>query len=381
MKYDFWIRGGKVVDPTRGIEKVEDILIYNGRILPPPDGPIDAEEVVDARDCLVFPGLIDFHTHVAHNVTDFSLNPDLIMLPNGVTAAVDAGSTGWVNFPAFSRYVASCSEMDIKGFLNVASNGIPEEPYCENTDPSLFNEKSIRYTFDKYSSHLLGLKIRAGKNISHEFGLRPVSAAVKLGEKLGVPVVAHVVYPEEPYTEVLKLMRPGDILCHCFQDKGPYSIVDDKGEVLAAVKEARKNGILFDHAAGRANYGFGVAQSAVRSGFFPDIISTDVVTYSVYKKKVFALPYTLSAFLAMGMPLREVIRCCTQTPARLMKLKDAGSLMPGSIADIAIFKFQEREIQFQDQSGHTVGGKGLLVPQMTIKAGRIAYRNITFMDW
>jgi dihydroorotase len=83
----------------------------------------------------------------------------------------------------------------------------------------------------------------------------------------------------------------------------------------------------------------------------------------------------------MGMPLLEVVRRCTQIPARLMKLNNSGALTPGSVADIAIFRFQGSEIQFKDQSGNIVSGKGLLVPQMTIKAGRIAYRNITFMDW
>jgi predicted amidohydrolase len=381
MKYDYWIRGGKVIDPARETEKTEDVLICNGKIMPPSDCAVEADEVVEASGCLVTPGLTDFHTHLAANVTDFGLSPDLFELPNGVTAAVDAGTVGWANFPAHYRYVVAGSSLTIRTFLNISSNGIPEEPYNEITDPARINEAKIRDTFERYSEQLLGLKVRVGKLVSEVFGLKPLAAAVELGKKLGVPVVAHVVHPEEPYREVFKILRPGDILCHCFQGKGPYTLIGKNGKVLDAAKEARARGVLFDHAAGRANYSFGVAQKAIDDGFYPDIISTDAVAGSAYRRKVFSLPYTVSAYLAMGMPLLEAIRRCTQNAARLMKLEGYGTLAPGAAADVAIFKFQEQNILFQDQLGNSVSGKGLLVPLMTIKAGQIVYRNITFMDW
>jgi dihydroorotase len=381
MIYDYWIRSGRVIDPARNIDCVEDLFIYNSKIMPKPEGWIDADEIIDATDCLVLPGLIDFHTHLAQGMTDVGLNPDLMTLPNGVTSAVDAGSTGWANFPGFLKRLVLNSDITIKAYLNISSNGVMAEPYSENTDPERINEKEITRIFELYAEHLLGLKVRVGKFVSHENGLRPLAATVELGKVLNVPVVAHVVHPEESYSEIFKLLRAGDILCHCFQEKGLYTILGTDGKIQQLAKEARERGVLFDHAAGRANYGFGVAQAAVRDGFYPDIISTDVVPYSIYKRKVFALPYTLSAYLAMGMPLVEIVRACTQTPARLMKLANIGSLAPGMLADIAIFHMQNYFINFKDQFGHIIPGKHLLIPQLTLKAGKIAYRHITFMDW
>jgi dihydroorotase len=381
MIYDYIIRRGRVIDPARGIDREEDIFVYNSKIMPQPEGPVEVDEEIDALGCLVMPGLIDFHTHLAWGIADIGLNPDLMTLPNGITSAVDAGTTGWANFPAFVKKIALAGDLTVKAFLNISSNGITAEPYAENTDPERINEKEIFRMFELYSDYLLGLKVRVGKFVSSENGLRPLAAAVDLGKKLNVPVVTHVVHPEAPYSEVFNLLRSGDILCHCFQEKGPFTILDSSNRVQQTAKEARSRGIWFDHAAGRANYGFGVAQAAVHDGFYPDIISTDVVPYSIYKRKVFALPFTMSAYIAMGMPLMEIVRACTQTPARLMKLAGIGSLAPGMFADIAVLRMQEYNLAFKDQFGHEIPGRYLLIPQMTMKGGRIAYRQITFMNW
>jgi dihydroorotase len=381
MKYDYWIHGGKVVDPKREVEKVDDILISNGKIMPSVSGSVEAEDVIDATGCFVLPGLTDFHTHIAYPASDSGYPADVILLPNGVTAAVDGGSLGWASFPVFYRHIIASQDIAIKSLLNIVSDGMPVEPYFENTDPEYYNEQKLRYTFENYGDKLLGLKVRIGRNVNQKLGIRPLVATVEMGEKLGVPVVAHVVHPEQPYTEILKFLRTGDILCHCFQGQGPYSILNSDGTVQEAVLEARTRGVIFDYAAGRKNYTFEVAQKAIKAGFYPDIISSDLFAYSVYRKTAFALPYILSAFIAMGMPLLEIIRRCTQIPARLMKLSNSGTLAPGSVADVAIFKFEERKMQFKDQFGNAIPGKGLLVPQMTIKAGRIVYRQVTFMDW
>ena len=137
--------------------------------------------------------------------------------------------------------------------------------------------------------------------------------------------------------------------------------------------------MIFDSAAGRANYNFKIAQAAINDGFPPDVISTDVVTFSIYRRKVFCLLYTMSAYLGLGMPLMEVVKACTATPAKLMNLENSiGTLSLGALADVAIVRIRERPITFNDQFGNSVVGDKLLCPQMTIKAGRIAFRQIDF---
>jgi dihydroorotase len=382
MVYDIWIKNARVVDPRRNLDKTEDIFIYNGKIMQPPAEKPEADEVVDASGCIAFPGLIDFHTHLARGMTDIGIAPDAMTLPNGVTSAVDAGSSGWANYEIYRKAVSASSEITIRNFINVSPDGFVIEPYFEDVDPAKYDKKRLAYLFEKYPDELLGLKVRVGKPSSKHLGVMPIAASVELGKELGVRLASHVVEPEQPYTEVLSPMRKGDILCHCFQGKGQYSILDEKGKVQKAAREARERGVVFDAASGRANYSFAVAQKALDDGFYPDVISTDVVTYSIYRRKVFALPFTMSAYMAMGMPVTDVARAVTQTPAKLMNLDGIiGTLAPGARADVAVFKLQERSIDFRDQFGNVVRGNGLLVPQMTVKNGWIMYRQITFMDW
>jgi predicted amidohydrolase len=128
-----------------------------------------------------------------------------------------------------------------------------------------------------------------------------------------------------------------------------------------------------------SNHDLRVMRNAFDDGFYPDLMGTDVVLKSVYRNRTFGLLYVMSKHLALGMPLAQVIRACTQTPARLMGLEGKiGTLTPGARADIAILKIRKKPIKFEDNYGNTVEGCELLVPQVTIKNGRVAYKHIEF---
>ena len=114
MKYDYVIQNGYVIDPAVGTETVKSVYIRNNRIVEPPvDGTVEDAVVINASGCLVLPGLIDFHTHLGYQLSDFGLNPDLYTLPNGITAAVDAGSGGTANFEGMYQNVFSRAMNDI----------------------------------------------------------------------------------------------------------------------------------------------------------------------------------------------------------------------------------------------------------------------------
>lgn len=378
MNYSYRIINGTVVDPATGRNGPGEIYIRNSRIVPG-DAEGEAAETVDASGCLVLPGLIDFHTHLDRAHSDLGIHPDLMTLPNGVTAAVDAGSGGTANFEGYLKDVACATDITTKSYVNVAATGIITEQYFENPDPALYDTDRLEYLFERYRDDILGLKVRIGKLFSKEFGLQPLLAAKKLARRLGTTVCLHAVHPEQSYDEILPELERNDVLCHCFQARGEYSILDDAGRVRPAARAARERGVIFDAASGRANYSYDIARKTLADGFMPDVISTDVVTHSMYKPKVFSLPYVMSGYLALGMPLEEVVRAVTQTPARLMGLEGRiGTLAPGAMADVAIFKLRERPLTFRDQFGHSVDGAGLLAPQMTIQAGRTAYMNIEF---
>lgn len=117
MEYDYVIKNGRVIDPAAGVDGIADIYVYNNRIANPPvnDGT-ESGTVIDASGCLVLPGLIDFHTHLGYQLSDFGLNPDLYTLPNGITAAVDAGSGGTANFEGMYQNVFSKAMIMIRCF-------------------------------------------------------------------------------------------------------------------------------------------------------------------------------------------------------------------------------------------------------------------------
>lgn len=384
IKYECWIKNGHVIDPGRGIDRKTDILVANSKIVDFPAGggidPRDVRRVIDADGYYVLPGLIDFHAHFAWlNSNDFSM-PDSYELPNGVTSACDGGSTGSSGFEGFLRSTVLPSELTIKALVNVASGGLSTHKYMENIRPEYYDEHGLAYLFERYSDHILGLKLRMGKGISDGLGLEPLQASLRLAEKLNTLLALHPTNSLEPMGDIVPLLRKGDILCHPFQQMGSYTILDGDGKVQECVWKAKKRGVIFDCAHGRINFSFAVAQTAIAQGLMPDVISTDISANSMYLELVFSLPMVMTRFLAMGMPLVEVIRACTETPARLMGMEGKiGTLQPGALADICIMKRQSRPVKLIDRYGNTVYGDSVLIPQMTIKAGRTKYCHMDFV--
>ncbi len=62
------IRGGRVVDPAQGIDRIDDVLIRDGHVVAvgrsgtQPVGRVD--ETIDAAGLVVTPGLVDMHVHL-----------------------------------------------------------------------------------------------------------------------------------------------------------------------------------------------------------------------------------------------------------------------------------------------------------------------------
>jgi dihydroorotase len=380
--YDFLIRGGRVIDPLLNKDRVEDVFISNSKIaLPPQDNDYKIEETVDATGCMVLPGIIDFHSHVAYRFSEAGLNPDLYYLPNGITSAVDAGSAGTSNFESMIHDVVMHAMITIRNFLNISPTGLVTERFRENFDPAVFDVEKMRYLFELYSEYILGFKVRVGKNFSFTRGFEPLKSAMELGNQFDCPVYAHILYPEESIDTAMQYLRPGDIFSHFYQGQGDNTILDENGKIRKSVVEGRKRGVIFDSAAGSRGRSLKIAQKAIEQGFYPDIISADAVTFTVYRKWVFNQPRFMAEYYSMGMPLMEVVRASTQTPAKLMRMEESiGTLKPGAMADVAILKIEERPVDFEDLfDGSRYTGKYLFIPQMTFKAGRIAFKQINFM--
>ncbi len=379
---DYLIRGGRVIDPCRDFDGTADIAVKDGIIISAeraddPQDPIHATHVVDASGCIVTPGFIDFHCHLASYVTDLGISGESMYFPTGVTTAVDAGSTGTANYEAF-RSMTFNSKLRIKAWLNVCPAGLVTAAYHENLNPAVFQRTKMLRFLKKYSDQLLGLKLRSSRELVGEYGLEPLKAMLDIAEEAGCPVVVHTTNPPAGAAELARLLRPGDVYAHVYQGKGETVVKD--GKVIPEMKEHQARGVIFDAANGVNHFDIGVAETCLREGFLPDVIGTDLTVKSAYLPgKVFSLPFILSKYIAFGMPLPEIIRRVTTNPARILgEEKELGSLAEGTCADIAIHREIEKPMVFRDYKGDEIRGTRLLRTELTMREGITVFRQIDF---
>jgi predicted amidohydrolase len=379
MGNGIFITGGHIIDPSRGMDEISNVLISEEKIVLFREGGKNcANLVVNADGCLVLPGLIDFHSHAFFGGTDLGMFPDIGMLPNGVTTTVDAGSAGTSNYTSFHKNIIVNSVVRIKSFLHPAPTGLLTTKFYENHDPKYYDEDRITLLFRQYSCELLGLKVRLSKKIVGELGVEPLKKALEIAEHLSCPIVVHATDPAVYTQEWVELLRKGDIFAHVYHGRG-NTIIGDDGRVIQAVKAARKRGVIFDAANGASNFSFQSAEAAICDGFLPDIISTDLSSGTMYQQPVFGLPWIMSKYLAMGIKLYDIVAACTATPAKIMGMSgEIGTLAPGACADVTLLKLVDHTCEFLDSEGDCRLGHKLLLPQVTIRAGRIVFRHLSF---
>ena len=363
------IKNGHVVDPYQNINQVEQVVIDGNKI------GAAAEKYtrgIDASGYYVFPGLIDFHCHFFLG-SAFGVSNDFF-LPTGVTVAVDAGSSGWINFEEFYRNTLSNSTLFTKAFLNISGPGQVGGGLVEPLDSSAMNWDKEEYLLNKYPDKILGVKVRISKEIVKENGIRPFYAAAEFAHAHHIPFNTHVTNPVEDPDKLLPSFQKGDIFTHVYHGVG-MTILDETGHVRKEAWEAKERGVLFDAANGRKNFNFAVATKALADEFYPDIISTDA-TINTFSGTgtVKNLPFVMSKYLNMGISLFDVVKATTQTPAAAMKEEGRlGTLSQGAWANVTICKLVDHPTTFMDSQKNTMKGNKILVPVMVILRGQVVY--------
>ena len=369
--YDLLIKGGTVVDPSQNLHCPLDIAVQR-RTIEAVGKDISADqarEVLDARGHIVTPGLIDLHVHVYPGVSHYGIDADAHCLAHGATTVVDAGSSGADTFEGFRRYIVDVSNTRIFAFLNISSMGMISPRVGELEDIRFANVERAIETIERNRDVIQGVKVRLSKSIVGENGLEPLKLALRAAEAVKMPVMVHPGNTPSPLPNILALLRDRDVLTHCFHGNKD-GILDEKGNVLDASRDAIRRGVVFDVGHGRGSFSFNVAEKALSQGVIPETISSDLHYYNLFGP-VYSLALTASKFLDLGLGLDETMAKMTSTPAKLLGIeKELGNLRRGSLADIAVFELREGRFTFEDAMRKTVVGKELLEPTAVVKDGQ-----------
>jgi dihydroorotase len=370
--FDLVLKGGRVLDPAQNVDAQLDLAFSGGKVAALGPALGEARETRDVTGLVVVPGLIDLHTHVYWGGTSLGVDPDAYAKWSGVTTLIDAGSAGAGNIAGFRRHVIERAEVRILPFLHISFPGIfafhKDLNVGESDDMRLLDERLCLAAAREHADLVVGIKVRVGRNASGWSGVAPLDMTLEVAEHAGLPVMAHLDHPPPYRTEVMPRLRGGDILTHCFRPF-PNTPVRPDGKVHADVMAARGRGVIFDIGHGRGSFGFDTAMAMLKDGFPPDVISSDVHAVSI-DGPAYNLLVTMSKFLALGVPLADVIRATTINAARAVRKSDRGTFAPGLLGDATVLALEDGRFEFRDVLGEKMDGAQQITCRGVVLDGR-----------
>jgi dihydroorotase len=372
-KYDLVVKGGEVLDPSQNLRARRDIGIRYGLI-----EAIEAEipkeradKTIDATGKLVTPGLVDLHAHVYPYGSAIGIPADELVPFTCATTMISAGDAGANNFAAFRRHIVAQTRTRMYAFVHIANFGLSGFPVGEMLNIDHADVEAAAKTIAQNADIVLGCKVRMTKNVVGQNGAEPLRRAIQACERSGVrgaKVMMHIGDAPGSISELLDMLRPGDILTHAYSGAG-NNIVQD-GRLLPAAKAAKERGVVFDVGHGGGSFDYTIAEAAIPQGAPPTTISSDIHVFSGNTPGMPFLPIVMAKFLNMGFSLEDVVRMATVEPAKVIAREPKlGTLQVGAPADVAIMELVEQPVSFVDTRNNTRQGSRFLKPVQTVRAG------------
>ena len=391
-KYDLVIRGGEVLDPASKLRGIRDVAIRNGHIeAVEANIPADlAARSVNAAGKLVVPGLVDLHSHVYPYGSAIGIPADELVPVQGTTTAVSAGDAGANNFAAFRRFIVGSSRTRLYAFVHIANIGLAGFPIPELYNIDYARTEDAARTLSENADIVVGIKVRMSENVIAKHGLEPLKRAIRaceLSRVQGAKVMCHIggVETGELMSQILDLLRPRDILTHCYSGApnigGQFTNIVQDGKLLPAALAAKRRGVLFDIGHGGGSFDYTVAEAAIAAGAPPDTISSDIHVFSGNTPGMPYLTWVMSKFLNLGFSLEQVVAMATAAPARAIgKLAKLGTLEPGAPGDVSVLEVGasgdvtildvvEGPVEFVDTRNNKRTGKVHIKPVGTVVRG------------
>ncbi len=382
-KYDLLVKNAYVLDPSQNLAGRRDIGIRYGLIETLADN-IDsarANRVLDAGGMLTTPGLIDLHCHTFPYGSAIGIPADELVAHQGSTTVVSAGDAGANNLAAFRRFIVPASRTRQFAFVHIAVAGLAGFPVPELFNIDYAQPEAAARAIAENADFVLGCKVRMSENVIARHGLEPLKRAIRACELSGVPakIMCHIggVQTGELMSQILDLLRPGDVLTHCYSgapnDAGKFTNIVQDGKLLPAALAAKQRGVMFDIGHGGGSFDYTVAEAAIAQGCLPDTVSSDAHVFSMNSVGVPYLTNVMSKLIGMGFSLPEVVTMATAAPARVIaRIPKHGTLQVGAPADLTVLDRIEGPVEFVDTRNNKRSGKLVLKPMHTI-AGGVAF--------
>jgi dihydroorotase len=379
-KFDLVIKGGDVLDPSQSLRAKRDIGIRFGLIEAlEADIPKDkALRVLDASGKLVTPGLIDLHSHVYPYGSSIGIPADELTSSQCTTTCVSAGDAGANNFAAFRRHIVAQSRTRLYAFVHIANAGLAPFPVPELYNIDFAQVDACARAVAENADLVLGVKVRMSENVIAKHGLEPLKRAITACEKAQTAgkVMCHIggVETAALMSQILDLLRPGDILTHCYSGApnigGQFTNIVQDGKLLPAALAAKQRGVVFDIGHGGGSFDYTIAEAAIQQGCPPDTISSDIHVFSGNTPGMPYLTWVMSKFMGLGFTLEQVVTMATTNPAKsINRLPKLGTLQVGAPGDVAVLELVEGPVSFVDTRNNKRDGKAHLKPAQTVTAG------------
>jgi len=290
----------------------------------------------------------------------------------------EPNNPGANNFAAFRRYVRGSTRTRLYAFVHIANIGLSGFPEPELFHLGFAHPEECGRTIAENADIAIGAKVRMSENVINQAGAEPLKRAVRACEIAGggARVMCHIggVATPELMSEILDLLRAGDILTHCFtgfpNNAGKFTNIVQDGKLLPAALAAKKRGVLFDVGHGGGSFDFTVAEAAMQQGAMPDTLSSDIHVFSGNSPSVPYLTNVMSKFMALGFTLDQVVQMASAVPGRIInRAPMLGTLQVGAPADATLVELVQGPVEFLDTRNNKRPGKVLIKPVQAVLAG------------
>lgn len=370
MECELLITAGRLFCSRTGLDGPGAVAVSKGRIVAAsPNLQVRAERRLDFPDCLLLPGLVDFHAHPDPHASRFGVDPDTHLLPYGTTTAMSQGDAGAANWDAYRSGVLQPARTRLRMALNLARHGEVTSGGGCLEDLAEADVEACIAAVQGGGDAIWGIAVNTSRpTCGHTDPRKVLRRGLEVAERTGKPLLfGSRRAPDWPLAQQLPLLRSGDVVTYCFSPDPDGLLAGNR--LRDEVREAQARGVRFDVGHGMGSFSFRVAEAAVAQGFLPDTISTDLYQRHLAETPRHDLPRVLSKLLACGISEADALARATAIPAARLGLDDEiGTLAPSACADLAVLRWNPHPAPLRDTLGEVRDG-GCWEPVLTVRAG------------